>query len=147
MQSQDNKYKHRCVIISKTFSSTISIRIFSPLSEHEPTCRLDGLPSNCDLHCRADQDPNGVVLRVQQLVPGFNRETNSETSHEGGGLKQRATTHYEARREIYNPRLRASFTCSIRRTEDVALVVETAAVIAGIKRLRVFLPGLRSPEI
>ncbi len=51
----------------------------------EPTCRFDGLPSYCDLHRRADQDPYSVVLWVQQLVPGFKRETNRETSQEGWG--------------------------------------------------------------
>ena len=39
------------------------------------TCRFDGFPTDCDLHRRADQDPYGVVLWVQQLVLGFKRKT------------------------------------------------------------------------
>lgn len=35
----------------------------------------------------------------------------------------------------------------MRRSEDVALVVEAAAVKAGVERLRVLLPGFRRPEI
>lgn len=133
----------RFTLCSETFSLAATIiRILSPLSEHEPTCRFDGLPSHCDLHSRADQDPYCVVLWIQKLVPGFKRKTNREKSKEGGGgYNQGTTTHYEAQREIHNSGPRASLTCSIRRSEDVALVVETAAVKAGIKWLRVFLPG------
>lgn len=78
--NRDNKYKHRRVIICtlKHF-----LWILSPLSEHEPTCRFDGLPSHRDLHRRADQDPYGVILWVQQLVPDLKRETNRETSRGG----------------------------------------------------------------
>lgn len=118
----------------------------SSLSELEPTCRFDGLPSHCDLHCCADQDPDGVVFRVQQLVPGLKRETNGETSP-GKVRSKEPQPITKLRVEKYSQRLRASFTRSIRRSEDVALVVETAAVIAGIKRFRVFLPGFCSPEI
>lgn len=62
-------------------------------------------------------------------------------------VKNKETHHYKAPCELYKPRLRASFTCSIRRSEDVALVVEAAAVIASIKRLSVLIPGFRSPKI
>lgn len=47
----------------------------------------------------------------------------------------------------YKTRAGASLTGSIRRSKDVALVVEAAAVIAGIKRLRVFLPGFSGSEM
>lgn len=57
------------------------------LSEHEPTCRFNGLPPDCDLHSRADQDPYGVILRIQELVPGFKRKTNRGTHQRGRGLK------------------------------------------------------------
>lgn len=63
------------------------------------------------------------------------------------GVRNKEPQHHETLCEIYNPALRASFTCTIRRSEDVALVVKTAAVIAGIKWLRVFFPGFCSPEI
>lgn len=79
----------RFTLCSETFSLAATIkRILSPHSEHEPTCRFDGLPSHCDLHSRADQDPYGVVLWIQKLVPGFKRKTNREKS-KGGGLQPR----------------------------------------------------------
>lgn len=91
---KDSKCNKYCIntdvslftLCSETFSLAATIiRILSPPSEHEPTCRFDGFPSYCDLHSRADQDPYGVVLWIQKLVPGFKRKTNRETSQEGGG--------------------------------------------------------------
>lgn len=94
MQSTDmstqsgNKYKRRRVIIcSLVWNISFNInhhRDFVSAFRAEPTCRFDSLPSHCDLHSCADQDPYGVVLWVQQLVPGLKRETNRETSQEEG---------------------------------------------------------------
>lgn len=54
----------------------------------------------------------------------------------------------ESPRETWKPEERArGLTRSIRRSENVALVVEAAAVVAGVKGLGVFLPGFRSPEV
>lgn len=49
--------------------------------------------------------------------------------------------------EICSVRTWTSFTGSIRCSEDVAAVVEAAAVIGGIKRFRVFLPGFCRSKI
>ena len=38
-------------------------------------------------------------------------------------------------------------TCPIGRSEDIALVVQAAAVVAGVEGLGVFLPRLGSPEV
>lgn len=66
---RDKKYKHRRVIIFvllwNIFFNIYHYKGFISSVRAEPTCRFDGLPSYCDLHSRADQDPYGVIFWVQ----------------------------------------------------------------------------------
>lgn len=70
-RQETQRYNYLCL----PFFHIYYIIIFAEL-----TCRFDGLPSYCDLHGRAHQDPDGVVLRVQQLVPRFMTVTKEKTS-------------------------------------------------------------------
>lgn len=64
----------RAIIRTISERRLCKVTLQSPRFLRPLTRRFNGLPPHRDLHRRADQDPYGVVLWVQQLIASFKRK-------------------------------------------------------------------------